>query len=224
MTENLKAEKTKIDLANKVVLVTGAAGFIGSNLSKRLLTDVPSVKVIGLDNMNNYYDPRLKESRLEELEKFENFVFVKGDLADKEKINSVFAQYRPEVVVNLGAQAGVRYSITNPDAYIESNLVGFYNILEACRHSYDEGNTPVAHLVYASSSSVYGSNKKVPYSTETRWITPSAFMPQQRSRMSLWHMPIQSSITSPQRDFASSLSTALPADPIWHISASRRSC
>lgn len=172
MSEILRTEKTKIDLAGKTVLVTGAAGFIGSNLSKRLLTDVPSVQVIGLDNMNNYYDPKLKESRLEELEKFENFVFVKGDLADKEMINSIFAKYQPEIVVNLGAQAGVRYSITNPDAYIESNLVGFYNILEACRHSYDDGNIPVLHLVYASSSSVYGSNKKVPYSTDDKVDNP----------------------------------------------------
>ena len=158
--------KTKIDLKNKSIFITGVAGFIGSNLAKRLLSTVEGVKVVGLDNMNNYYDVRLKEARLKELEQFEKFSFVKGNLADKAVIESIFEQYKPEIVVNLGAQAGVRYSITNPDAYVEANLIGFYNILEACRHSYDEGHTPVEHLVYASSSSVYGSNKKVPYSTD----------------------------------------------------------
>ena len=128
--------------------------------------------VLGLDNMNNYYDVRLKEARLKELERFENFSFVKGNLADKAVIKSIFEQYKPEIVVNLGAQAGVRYSITNPDAYVEANLIGFYNILEACRHSYDDGHTPVEHLVYASSSSVYGSNKKVPYSTDDKVDNP----------------------------------------------------
>ena len=127
---------------------------------------------MGLDNMNHYYDVRLKEARLNELEQFENFSFVKGNLADKAVIESIFEQYKPEIVVNLGAQAGVRYSITNPDAYVEANLIGFYNILEACRHSYDEGHTPVEHLVYASSSSVYGSNKKVPYSTDDKVDNP----------------------------------------------------
>lgn len=148
--------KTKIDLKNKSVFITGVAGFIGSNLARRLLSTVEGVKVVGLDNMNHYYDVRLKEARLNELEQFENFSFVKGNLADKAVIESIFEQYKPEIVVNLGAQAGVRYSITNPDAYVEANLIGFYNILEACRHSYDEGHTPVEHLVYASSSSVYG--------------------------------------------------------------------
>ena len=147
--------KTKIDLKNKSVFITGVAGFIGSNLARRLLSTVEGVKVVGLDNMNHYYDVRLKEARLNELEQFENFSFVKGNLADKAVIESIFEQYKPEIVVNLGAQAGVRYSITNPDAYVEANLIGFYNILEACRHSYDEGHTPVEHLVYASSSSVY---------------------------------------------------------------------
>lgn len=147
--------KTKIDLKNKSIFITGVAGFIGSNLAKRLLSTVEGVKVVGLDNMNNYYDVRLKEARLKELEQFEKFSFVKGNLADKAVIESIFEQYKPEIVVNLGAQAGVRYSITNPDAYVEANLIGFYNILEACRHSYDEGHTPVEHLVYASSSSVY---------------------------------------------------------------------
>ena len=149
--------KTKIELKNKSIFITGVAGFIGSNLAKRLLSTVEGVKVVGLDNMNNYYDVRLKEARLKELEQFEKFSFVKGNLADKAVIESIFEQYKPEIVVNLGAQAGVRYSITNPDAYVEANLIGFYNILEACRHSYDEGHTPVEHLVYASSSSVYAS-------------------------------------------------------------------
>ena len=164
--------KTKIDLKNKSIFITGVAGFIGSNLAKRLLSTVEGVKVVGLDNMNNYYDVRLKEARLKELEQFEKFSFVKGNLADKAVIESIFEQYKPEIVVNLGAQAGVRYSITNPDAYVEANLIGFYNILEVCRHSYDEGHTPVEHLVYASSSSVYGSNKKVPYSTDDKVDNP----------------------------------------------------
>lgn len=164
--------KTKIDLKNKSIFITGVAGFIGSNLAKRLLSTVEGVKVVGLDNMNNYYDVRLKEARLKELEQFEKFSFVKGNLADKAVIESIFKQYKPEIVVNLGAQAGVRYSITNPDAYVEANLIGFYNILEVCRHSYDEGHTPVEHLVYASSSSVYGSNKKVPYSTDDKVDNP----------------------------------------------------
>lgn len=164
--------KTKVDLKNKSIFITGAAGFIGSNLAKRILTTVDGAKVVGLDNMNDYYDVRLKEARLEELKQFENFSFVKGNLADKAVIESIFAEYEPEIVVNLGAQAGVRYSITNPDTYVEANLIGFYNILEACRHSYDEGHTPVEHLVYASSSSVYGSNKKVPYSTDDKVDNP----------------------------------------------------
>ena len=156
----------------KNYFVTGASGFIGSNLAKRILTGEPGTKVIGLDNMNDYYDVRIKEARLAELQKFENYTFIKGNLADKALVNSIFEQYHPDIVVNLGAQAGVRYSITNPDAYIESNMIGFYNILEACRHSYDEGHTPVEHLVYASSSSVYGSNKKVPYSTDDKVDNP----------------------------------------------------
>ena len=150
----------------KTVFITGASGFIGSNLAKRILTTEPDTKVIGLDNMNDYYDVRIKEARLAELQKFENYTFIKGNLADKALINSIFEQYHPDIVVNLGSQAGVRYSITNPDAYIESNMIGFYNILEACRHY------PVEHLVYASSSSVYGSNKKVPYSTDDKVDNP----------------------------------------------------
>mgnify|MGYP005816590045 CR=1 FL=1 len=155
-----------VDLKSKPILITGAAGFIGANLCKRLLQDVPDAQVIGLDSVNDYYDVHLKEYRLRELEKFPNFTFIKGNLADKALIGSIFDQYHPQIVVNLAAQAGVRYSITNPDAYIESNLIGFYNILEACRHH------PVEHLVYASSSSVYGSNKKVPYSTEDKVDNP----------------------------------------------------
>ena len=159
-------------LENKTVLVTGAAGFIGANLVKRLCRDIPGIHVVGIDNLNDYYDVSLKESRLAELTADPSFAFVKGNIADKELITSVFQKYRPQVVVNLAAQAGVRYSITNPDAYIEANLIGFYNILEACRHSYDDGMAGVAHLVYASSSSVYGSNKKVPYSTEDKVDNP----------------------------------------------------
>lgn len=167
-----KSIKTKIDLNGKTVLVTGAAGFIGSFLSERLLSDFEDIRVIGFDSVNDYYDIRLKESRLEKLQKYRNFIFIKANLADKDKVNEVFREYSPQIVVNLAAQAGVRYSITNPDAYIESNIIGFYNILEACRHSYDDGATPVEHLVYASSSSVYGSNKKVPYSTDDKVDNP----------------------------------------------------
>lgn len=162
--------KTKINLRNKSVFITGVAGFIGSNLAKRLLSTVEGVKVVGLDNMNHYYDVRLKEARLNELEQFDNFSFVKGNLADKAVIESIFEQYKPEIVVNLGAQAGVRYSITNPDAYVEANLIGFYNILEACRHSYDEGHTPVEHLVYAKRKNLLmGSNPIIAPDSEMLW-------------------------------------------------------
>ena len=159
-------------LEKKTIFITGVAGFIGSNLSRALFDSVEGIGIIGIDNMNDYYDVKLKESRLEGLEKNPNFSFIKGNIADKETINNIFDTYQPQIVVNLAAQAGVRYSITNPDAYIESNLIGFHNILEACRHSYDEGNTPVEHLTYASSSSVYGSNKKVPYSTDDKVDNP----------------------------------------------------
>ena len=162
---------TPINLENKTLFVTGAAGFIGSNLVKRLLKDTQTARIVGIDNMNDYYDVSLKEYRLKELQD-PRFVFVKGDIADRATIDGIFADYQPAVVVNLAAQAGVRYSITNPDAYIQSNLIGFYNILEACRHSYDDGATGVEHLVYASSSSVYGSNKKVPYSTDDKVDNP----------------------------------------------------
>lgn len=151
----------------KRILVTGAAGFIGSNLVKKLYSELADgCQVIGIDNMNDYYDVRLKDNRLEELKQYASFTFIKGNIADKQLIEDVFTQYRPQIVVNLAAQAGVRYSITNPDAYIEANLIGFYNILEACRHN------EVEHLVYASSSSVYGSNKKVPYSTDDKVDNP----------------------------------------------------
>ena len=162
----------------KTILVTGAAGFIGSNLVLELLRSMPQSKIIGLDNMNDYYDVSIKEYRLQQIEKMAaahadcEWIFIKGNLADKELIDKIFSDYKPSTVVNLAAQAGVRYSITNPDAYIESNLIGFYNILEACRHSYDNGAAGVEHLVYASSSSVYGSNKKVPYSTDDKVDNP----------------------------------------------------
>lgn len=155
-----------IDLKGKTILVTGAAGFIGSNLCKRLLNEVDDAHVIGIDNMNDYYDVNIKKERLIALNRFDNFTFIEGNIADKKLIDDLFATYKPYVVVNLAAQAGVRYSITNPGAYIESNLIGFYNILEACRHNTTE------HLVYASSSSVYGSNKKVPYSTDDKVDNP----------------------------------------------------
>ena len=182
----------KIDLNNKTILVTGSAGFIGANLVKRLLRDLEGGTIIGVDNMNDYYDPALKEWRLKEIESLcsqypsVRYSFVKGDIASKETVDGLFEQYKPQVVVNLAAQAGVRYSITNPDAYIQSNLIGFYNILEACRHanlslgpgpgdSLSVGPGPsdrVEHLVYASSSSVYGGNKKVPFSTDDRLDHP----------------------------------------------------
>ena len=168
----------KISLNHKTIFVTGAAGFIGSNLVKRLLNDATQIKIVGIDNMNDYYDVSIKEYRLREIEtlaaeKTDNqWIFIKGNIADRAKIDEIFEVYQPQIVVNLAAQAGVRYSITNPDVYIESNLIGFYNILEACRHSYDEGRTGVEHLVYASSSSVYGTNKKIPYSTEDKVDNP----------------------------------------------------
>ena len=162
-----------ITLNGKTVLVTGVAGFIGSNLAKRLLTDYADLRVIGIDSITDYYDVTLKYDRLKGLEEFgDRFVFIHDSIAKREIIIRLFDEYKPSIVVNLAAQAGVRYSITNPDAYVESNLIGFYNILEACRHSYDNGQTGVEHLVYASSSSVYGSNKKVPYSTDDKVDNP----------------------------------------------------
>ena len=160
----------KIDLNNKTILVTGHAGFIGSNLVNRLFHDMKSGTIVGIDNLNSYYDPTLKIYRLDELDRAKpagiNFVSVRGDISDKAMIDKLFAEHKFDIVVNLAAQAGVRYSIENPDAYIQSNMIGFYNILEACRHS------PVEHLVYASSSSVYGGNKKVPFSTDDRVDNP----------------------------------------------------
>ena len=159
-------QKTPVELSGKTILITGAAGFIGWNLAERLLHSYPDITIVGLDNLNDYYDVKLKEARLERLTKYPNLIFEKGDLSDKKLIGRLFEKHHFDVVVNLGAQAGVRYSITNPDAYVSSNLIGFYNILEACRYY------PVEHLVYASSSSVYGSNKKVPYSTEDKVDNP----------------------------------------------------
>jgi len=162
-----------IDIDNKTILLTGAAGFIGANLAMRLLKDAPSAQIVGIDNMNNYYDPALKDFRLGQIESLGGkWTFVKGDIADKALIDQLFDEYSFDIVINLAAQAGVRYSITNPDAYIQSNLIGFYNILEACRHSYDGGKKGVEHLVYASSSSVYGNNRKVPYSTDDKVDNP----------------------------------------------------
>lgn len=167
-----------VNLLNKTILITGVAGFIGSNLVLELLKTYSSVNIIGIDNMNEYYDVKIKEWRLNEIEKEiknhseSSWKFIKGSISDKNLIDEIFKTYKPDIVVNLAAQAGVRYSITNPDSYIESNLIGFYNILEACRHSYDNGEKGVEHLVYASSSSVYGSNKKVPYSTDDKVDNP----------------------------------------------------
>lgn len=167
-----------IDLANQTIFITGAAGFIGANLVLELMKTQCSVNIIGIDNMNDYYDVSIKEWRLSEIQKCADehpdsfWTFIKGNIADMSLVNQIFNNHHPDIVVNLAAQAGVRYSITNPDVYVESNLIGFYNILEACRHSYDNGNTGVEHLVYASSSSVYGSNKKVPYSTDDKVDNP----------------------------------------------------
>lgn len=167
-----------IELKNKTVFITGSAGFIGSNLILELLKTQSPINIIGIDNMNDYYDVNIKEWRLEEIErclenhKDSSYTFYKEDLANKEIIDKIFKKHKPDIVVNLAAQAGVRYSISNPDSYIQSNLIGFYNILEACRHSYDGGSKGVEHLVYASSSSVYGSNKKVPYSTDDKVDNP----------------------------------------------------
>lgn len=162
----------KIELNGRTILVTGASGFIGSNVCKTLFEQFSDITIVGIDNMNDYYDVSLKEYRLNQLKHFTNYIFLKGDISNKQFVEDIFGKYKPSVVVNLAAQAGVRYSITNPDAYIQSNVIGFFNILEACRHSYDTGNTAVEHLVYASSSSVYGSNKKVPYSTDDKVDNP----------------------------------------------------
>lgn len=167
-----------INLEGKNILITGTAGFIGSNLVLELLKTLSSVNILGVDSVNDYYDVKIKEWRLQEIEKEaekrlnSKWNFIKGNIADKNLIDKIFREFKPNIVVNLAAQAGVRYSISNPDAYIEANIIGFYNILEACRHSYDNGNIGVEHLVYASSSSVYGTNKKVPYFTEDKVDNP----------------------------------------------------
>ena len=201
---NDKMLTPNIDLKGKKILVTGAAGFIGAYLVKELFEKEENVTVVGLDSMNDYYDVSLKEFRLDEIEKLDKkgskWVFIKGNIADKQLIESIFDEYKFDVVVKLAAQAGVRYSITNPEAYIESNIVGFFNILEACRHN------PVEHLVYASSSSVYGSNKKVPYSTEDKVDNPvSLYAATKKSDELFAH--------------AFSPYMALQEDRIWHISA-----
>ena len=162
----------KINLNNKKILVTGCAGFIGANLTEKLLKQYPSSIVIGIDNMNDYYDVNIKRWRLNKLKGNSNFIFVESGIENRDVIDEIFAKYKPQIVVNLAAQAGVRYSITNPDAYIQSNIIGFYNILEACRHSYDNGRRGVQHLVYASSSSVYGMNKKIPYKVTDKADSP----------------------------------------------------
>ena len=169
--------KKNVSINGKTIFVTGVSGFIGSNLALSLLKSFDNVHIVGIDNMNDYYDVSLKEFRLKQIYGLEktvsgSFEFIEGNIADKPEINRIFSEYKPQIVVNLAAQAGVRYSIENPDAYIEANLIGFYNILEACRHSYDGGAAGVEHLVYASSSSVYGSNKKIPYSTDDKVDNP----------------------------------------------------
>ena len=162
---------SKINLTDKTILITGVAGFIGSYLAKQICQDRLCSKVVGIDNMNTYYDVSLKEARLGELKKYTNFYFIKGNIADKDLVISIFEKYKPQIVVNLAAQAGVRYSIDNPDAYIEANIIGFYNILEACRYMFNN-KMSVEHLIYASSSSVYGNNKKIPYSIEDKVDSP----------------------------------------------------
>lgn len=168
----------KMSMERKIVLITGVAGFIGANLAKQLLNNEEPVYIVGIDNMNDYYDVDIKKWRIIQLKNLVklksdcNFIFIKGNISHKQLIDRLFEEYHPDIVVNLAAQAGVRYSITNPDVYIESNIIGFYNILEACRHSYDNGAKGVEHLVYASSSSVYGSNKKIPYSTDDKVDNP----------------------------------------------------
>ncbi len=157
---------------NKIVFLTGTAGFIGFHLAKRLLRDNPGLKIVGIDNLNDYYDVSLKKTRTEELLKSDTFTFIRGDIADKDTVVKAFCTYRPHIVIHLAAQAGVRYSITHPDTYIESNIIGFYNLLEAVRHSYDDGNQGAEHLIFASSSSVYGNNSKVPYSIDDRTDMP----------------------------------------------------
>lgn len=198
------------------ILITGAAGFIGSYLAEKLLKE--QFQVIGIDNLNDYYDVRLKEERLKKLDGYTNFKFIRMDIADAAAMKALFEREKPDIVVNLAAQAGVRYSITNPDAYIQSNLIGFYNVLECCRHSYDNGNTGVKHLVFASSSSVYGANKKVPYSTEDQVDHPVSLYAATKNQMSCWRILTESCMVFRLQDFVSLQCTDPWEDRIWHIS------
>lgn len=202
----------------KVILITGAAGFIGSNLAKNILQKDSEVQVIGIDNLNDYYDVSLKEYRLKELENWDHFSFHKGNIADRSFLEQIFQKWEPEIVVNLAAQAGVRYSITNPDAYIESNILGFYNILECCRHSYDDGKPGVKLWIYASSSSIYGLNKEVPYRTEDKTDKPVSLYAATKNPMNSLPTHIASCIGFLARDCVSLRYTALAEDRTWRIS------
>lgn len=201
------------------ILITGAAGFIGSYLAEKLLKE--QFQVIGIDNLNDYYDVRLKEERLKKLDGYTNFKFIRMDIADAAAMKALFESEKPDIVVNLAAQAGVRYSITNPDAYIQSNLIGFYNVLECCRHSYDNGNTGVKHLVFASSSSVYGANKKYLTAQRIRWITRFPYMLRPKNQMSCWRILTESCMAFRLQDFVSLQCMAPWEDRTWRISDSR---
>lgn len=213
-----------IELSNKTVLITGAAGFIGANLAMELLKTMENIHIVGIDNMNHYYDVSLKEFRLKQIEELlENcsgqFTFVKENIADKTVVESLFQKYQPQIIVNLAAQAGVRYSIENPDAYVESNLIGFYNILEACRHSYQNGAGGVEHLVYASSSSVYGSNKKIPYSTEDKVDNPVSLYAATKKSMSCLRTHMRNYMAYPLQGCGFLRFTGRRGVRIWRILA-----
>lgn len=210
--------KTMLNLQDNTILITGAAGFIGAALTERVCRENPSAQVIGIDSVNDYYDVSLKEYRLTQLAKLPNFTFIKGNLANKKLIDEIFAKYEPQMVVNLAAQAGVRYSITNPDAYIEANLIVFYNILEACRHSYDNGKPGVEHLVYASSSPSMAPTKKCPMLLRIKWITRCHSMPLRKNPMNFWPMRMPNYTTSPVLAYVSLQYMAQPDGPTWHIS------